>query len=126
MSEIVCSPLGGKVGEKLDNFFQRNDCFIEVNPGHVIMPKKYQDISDEIINCDVRPDDIWMISYPRSGKSTPKSDRDILFANWAQDSSEWYKYEKIIIPFSVFSSLETFLMADFLYYVLYLVSLHSY
>lgn len=75
MSEVVCSPLGGKVGEKLDNFFQRNDCFIEVNPGHVIMPKKYQDISQEIINCDVRSDDIWMISYPRSGKSTPTFDR---------------------------------------------------
>lgn len=32
------------------------------------MPKKYQDISDEIINCDVRQDDVWMISYPRTGR----------------------------------------------------------
>lgn len=67
MSRVECSPLGGKAGEKLDNFFQRKNCFIEVNPGNVIMPKKYQDISEEIINSDVRPDDIWMISYPRSG-----------------------------------------------------------
>lgn len=67
MSQIVCSALGGNVGEKLDSFFQRKNCFIEVNPGHVIMPKKYQDISEEVINSDVRSDDIWMISYPRTG-----------------------------------------------------------
>lgn len=67
MSKTVCSPLVGLVGEKLDNFFQGKNCFIEVNPGHVIMPKKFTEISDEIINCDVRHDDVWMISYPRTG-----------------------------------------------------------
>lgn len=66
-NEVKCSPLLGSIGEKLDSFFQRKNCFIEVNPGHVIMPKKYQDISDEIINSDVRHDDVWMISYPRTG-----------------------------------------------------------
>lgn len=66
-NKVTCSPLLGTVGEKLDSFFQRKNCFIQVNPGHVIMPKKYQDISDEIINSDVRQDDVWMISYPRTG-----------------------------------------------------------
>lgn len=66
-NKVTCNPLVGTVGEKLDSFFQRKNCFIEVNPGHVIMPKKYQDISDEIINSDCRHDDVWMISYPRTG-----------------------------------------------------------
>lgn len=69
MNQVTCSPLGGTVGDKLDSFFQRKNCFIEVNPGHVIMPKKYQDIADEIINCQVRSDDVWMISYPRTGNN---------------------------------------------------------
>lgn len=67
MNNIVCSPLCGAVGEKLDNFFQRKNGFVAVNPGDVIMPKKYQEICKDIIECDVRMDDIWMISYPRTG-----------------------------------------------------------
>lgn len=67
MDDIVCSPLNGMVGARLDSFFQRDNGFVEVNPGHVIMPRKYQDICKDIVECDVRTDDIWMISYPRTG-----------------------------------------------------------
>lgn len=74
MNKVTCCPLGGTVGDKLDGFFQRKNSFIEVNPGHVIMPKKYQDISDEILNTDVRLDDVWMISYPRTGKQFNSTD----------------------------------------------------
>lgn len=118
-AKTVCSPLGGTVGEKLDSFFQRKNCFIEVNPGHVIMPKKYQDISDEIVNTDVRPDDVWMISYPRTGKQkTPPN------------STEWPIYLTLLnlfkqqndtnnLPINLFILLlETFCMLnDFLYYI---------
>lgn len=67
MIQIVCNPLCGTVGERLDNFFQRNNGFVEVNPGGVIMPKKFQDICHEILDSHVRSDDVWMISYPRTG-----------------------------------------------------------
>lgn len=67
MSKIECSPLRGSIGERLDNFFQRKNGFVEAIPGNVIMPKKYQEICSEIINSDVRSDDVWMISYPRTG-----------------------------------------------------------
>lgn len=70
MNDIVCNPLCGTVGDRLDSFFQRDNGFVEVNPGHVIMPRKYQDICKDIADCDVRSDDIWMISYPRTGELT--------------------------------------------------------
>lgn len=66
-NNIVCSSLSGGVGEKLDSFFQKKNGFVEVNPGNVIMPKKYQDICHEILDSHVRSDDVWMISYPRTG-----------------------------------------------------------
>lgn len=91
-SKVECSPLDDQISEKLFNMFPRKNCFIEVNPGHVIMPRKYQDISDEIINTDVRPDDVWMISYPRTGKHTMMTH----FTGEATtvffyESNEWYK-----------------------------------
>lgn len=67
MSTIACKPLNGPIGDKLDSFFQRKGSFVEVNPGKVIMPRKYKDICDEILDSHVREDDVWMISYPRTG-----------------------------------------------------------
>lgn len=67
MSEILCDPLRGPIGDKLDKFFQRKNGFVEVNPGNVIMPRKYADICNEILDSRVRQDDVWMISYPRTG-----------------------------------------------------------
>lgn len=68
MSKITCTPLRGVIGDKLDKFFQRKNGFVEVNPGNVIMPRKYKDICEEILESHVRNDDVWMISYPRTGK----------------------------------------------------------
>jgi len=69
MDEIICTPLRGQVGDKLDKFFQRENGFVEVSPGKVIMPRKYSDISNEILDSKVRMDDVWMISYPRTGST---------------------------------------------------------
>lgn len=68
MTKVTCVPLEGDIGERLDEFFRRKNGFVEVQPGNVIMPRKYKDICDEIITSRVRNDDVWMISYPRTGK----------------------------------------------------------
>lgn len=68
MSKIYCTPLRGPFGEKLDKFFRRENGFVEVNPGNVIMPRKYSEICEEIIDSHVRKDDVWMVSYPRTGE----------------------------------------------------------
>lgn len=66
-NEIVCNLFGGAIGSRLDKFFQQDNGFVEVNPGNVIMPRKYADICNEILESKVREDDVWMISYPRTG-----------------------------------------------------------
>lgn len=66
-TEIHCRPLRGSIGARLDKFFQHENGFVEVSPGSVIMPRKYADICNEILDSKVRKDDVWMISYPRTG-----------------------------------------------------------
>lgn len=77
MSKIYCTPLRGPFGEKLDKCFRRENGFVEVNPGNVIMPRKYSEICDEIIDSRVRKDDVWMISYPRTGEYFQFSSRAV-------------------------------------------------
>ena len=37
------------------------------NPYNVLMPKYYKPIAEKVLNFDVRPDDIWIITYPKCG-----------------------------------------------------------
>ncbi|XP_037039110.1 sulfotransferase 1C4-like [Bradysia coprophila] len=62
--------LDDSIADRLDSFYNKtNNNFIEVNPGNVVMPRIYRDIGDQVLNFDVRHDDIWMISYPRTGST---------------------------------------------------------
>lgn len=55
--------------KRLDDLFGLKDCLIEVNPGKCILPPKYKDLGERILNMEVRPDDVWLVSYPRTGKN---------------------------------------------------------
>lgn len=45
------------------------DEWIEVGEGRTLLPEQYVlRLMDEIENFDVRDDDIFVVSYPRSGK----------------------------------------------------------
>ena len=65
---ITYEPLDGDVAERIDNLFGHKNCLIEVNPGKVLMPPRYEEIGDRIRSLDVRPDDVWVVSYPRTGE----------------------------------------------------------
>lgn len=54
--------------KKIDKLFGVENCLIEVNPGNVLLPPKYVEIGERIMNLEVRPDDVWLASYPRTGK----------------------------------------------------------
>jgi hypothetical protein len=51
---------------KLSKIFQSEFGFVNVQDG-VILPKKFGEIGDAIYNLSVRKDDIWLVSYPRTG-----------------------------------------------------------
>ncbi|XP_058454540.1 luciferin sulfotransferase [Malaya genurostris] len=54
---------------RLDKFFSKKNSLIEVNPGKVFMPTKFQEIGEDILNLEIRTDDVWLLSYPRTGST---------------------------------------------------------
>lgn len=42
---------------------------IAVGPRHVMFPKPYAAWAEKILNMEIRKDDVWIISIPRSGKN---------------------------------------------------------
>lgn len=65
---IHYKPVNGPNGDHLNTLFTKKMGFIEVNPGKCILPTKYSDIGERILNFKVKEDDIWLVSFPRTGK----------------------------------------------------------
>ncbi|XP_001863521.2 sulfotransferase family cytosolic 1B member 1 [Culex quinquefasciatus] len=57
------------LGNRLDAFFGKKDSLVEVNPGRVMMPSRFRDIGEDILELAIRPDDVWVLSYPRTGST---------------------------------------------------------
>ncbi|KAF4533132.1 hypothetical protein B566_EDAN007943 [Ephemera danica] len=69
-TEVTYKQLEGDVALKLENLFGlKGGGLIEVNPGHVLVPHAYKDIAQRVIDLEIRPDDVWLISYPRTGST---------------------------------------------------------
>lgn len=66
-SELSYARLEGDDARKLDRMFNRQMCLIEVNPGRLLLPPKYEELGDRIRAMEVRTSDVWVISYPRTG-----------------------------------------------------------
>lgn len=65
---IQYNQLEMKISGKLDKMFQKENCFIQAQPGNVTLPKKFSEIGEAILDLEVRKDDVWVVSYPRTGK----------------------------------------------------------
>lgn len=66
---LTSSKLDPETGEILDRLFDKRDSMIEINPGRVVLPARYMDIGQDIMDMEVLNSDVWMCSYPRTGKS---------------------------------------------------------
>lgn len=67
--KIQYNKINGELGKRLDEYFGLKDCLIEIEPGRILLPPKYRDLGEDILNMDVRPDDVWLVSYPRTGST---------------------------------------------------------
>lgn len=62
------STIDDENGEKLDEMFQLKPSFLRVQPSRCILPPKFIFYAQKVRDFTVYEDDVWMISYPRTGK----------------------------------------------------------
>ena len=65
--DIHYNELDREACEKLDKFFLKKNGYIEVSPGNVVLPRKYSELAENAASMPVKKDDIWLVSYPRTG-----------------------------------------------------------
>lgn len=41
-----------------------------VGPHNMVLPTRYRDVAEEIYNFEPREDDVWIATFPRSGRYT--------------------------------------------------------
>lgn len=60
--------IDGEIGEKLDKIFKVRSSFLKVQPGDCLLPPQYVFIATKIRDLEIRNDDVWIVSYPRTGE----------------------------------------------------------
>ncbi|CAD6225909.1 GSCOCG00005789001-RA-CDS [Cotesia congregata] len=71
--ELKFTTVEGKVGATLDRMFGVQTSFLRVEPGNCLLPPQYVTLGKKIRDMEIYPDDVWMVSYPRTG------------SHWAQE-----------------------------------------
>jgi len=67
--KISFKELDENILKRSNALFPKKNCFIEVLPGNFVLPRKFSDIYEEIRELKVFEDDIWLVSYPRTGST---------------------------------------------------------
>ncbi|XP_039310823.1 luciferin sulfotransferase [Solenopsis invicta] len=70
---IVFSTMDDETGEKLDEIFGTKPSLVKVQPSRCLLPPKIIFYAQKIRDMPVYEDDVWMISFPRTG------------SHWAQE-----------------------------------------
>ncbi|XP_048505631.1 luciferin sulfotransferase-like [Athalia rosae] len=70
---LTYSTIDGEIGKKLDRMFSVENSFVRVEPGPCVLPPNYALYGPKIRDMEIREDDVWLVSYPRTG------------SHWAQE-----------------------------------------
>jgi len=65
---IVFSTMDDETADKLDEIFGTKPSVVKVQPSYCLLPPKIIFYAQKIRDMPVYEDDIWMISFPRTGK----------------------------------------------------------
>lgn len=66
--EFVFSIMDDEAGKKLNEIFKGKLDIVRIQPGHYLEPAKMIFYAQKIRDMPVYEDDIWMISFPRTGE----------------------------------------------------------
>ncbi|PSN57720.1 hypothetical protein C0J52_00308 [Blattella germanica] len=66
---ITYKELKGQEEQHIASIYGNQLKFIKANPGSIIFPSTFALVGDKIQNFKVRPDDIWILAYPRTGSN---------------------------------------------------------
>lgn len=71
--QLVYKTVDGSVGDKLDRMFGVKSSFLRVEPSNCLLPPEFVLLGSKIRDMNIYSDDVWMVSYPRTG------------SHWAQE-----------------------------------------
>ncbi|XP_017122493.1 luciferin sulfotransferase [Drosophila elegans] len=69
MMQLSYRELEADIVRRTNAVFPAQNCFVEVLPDRLIIPRKYVELGDSIRSLPVFQDDVWMVSYPRTGST---------------------------------------------------------
>ncbi|XP_034117394.1 luciferin sulfotransferase [Drosophila nasuta] len=67
--QLAYRELDADIVKRTNAIFPAQDCFVEVLPDRLIIPRKYVELGESIRQLPIYEDDVWMISYPRTGST---------------------------------------------------------
>lgn len=65
---LTYTTVDGSIGDKLDKIFKVKSSFLKVQPGDCLLPPQYVFIGTKVRDLEIRNDDVWIVSYPRTGE----------------------------------------------------------
>ncbi len=66
--KLICTKLFGKDYEYLNTHFTHKLRHGYIKCRGAVLPEYFETFADQIQELDVRSDDVWVITYPKSGE----------------------------------------------------------
>lgn len=69
-AELKVEPITNELGDELEKLYlTKKRAFVKVGEKKWYLPYEYAKNSNKLRTFKIRPDDTWIVTYPRSGKS---------------------------------------------------------